>query len=186
MELALQETYTRLEAGSLELIKDNVKKGNRKLKNSGTCALTIVVSDNTLYVANVGDSKGILICESEENKKCVKLNRKFNASSKQEQIRLRTEFPTEEDIIMPHPANPDAMYVKGRLQCTRTIGDFYLKLPEFSSNLDLKKFNGPYITAKPDIRKFELDPSSKYLVIASDGLWDEINKHEVTKLILNC
>jgi serine/threonine protein phosphatase PrpC len=33
------------------------------MKNVGTCALTVVVSNNTVYVANAGDSKGILVFE---------------------------------------------------------------------------------------------------------------------------
>ena len=57
------EAYARLERESLVLVRDTMSKGNRKIKNAGTCALTIVVVDNTVYVANAGDSKGILIYE---------------------------------------------------------------------------------------------------------------------------
>ena len=36
-------------------------------------------------------------------------------------------------------------------------------------------FTGPYITHKPDIKTFELSRDDKYLILASDGLWDELN-----------
>jgi serine/threonine protein phosphatase PrpC len=62
------------------------------MKNVGTCALTVVVSNNRVYVANAGDSKGILIFEQGENMGCVKLNRKFNTASKHEQTRLKSQF----------------------------------------------------------------------------------------------
>jgi serine/threonine protein phosphatase PrpC len=70
-----------------------MKKGNRKIKNAGTCALTVVVVDNTVYVANSGDSEAILIYEKEENQNCYTLNHRFNASDELEQTRLRAEFP---------------------------------------------------------------------------------------------
>lgn len=47
------------------MVREAIQSGNKKAKNVGTCALTIVVSNNVVYVANAGDSKGILI-ESEE------------------------------------------------------------------------------------------------------------------------
>ncbi len=40
----------------------------------------------------------------------------------------------------------------------------------------MKIFTGPYITHKPDIKIFELNDNDKYLILASDGLWDELNK----------
>lgn len=76
----------------MKKVRASIKSGERKLKNSGTCALTVVVSDNQVYVANAGDSKGIIIMQDGENMSCIKLNRKFNASSKREQARLRDEF----------------------------------------------------------------------------------------------
>jgi len=39
----------------------------------------------------------------------------------------------------------------------------------------IKTFTGPYITHKPDIKSFEINKDDKYLILASDGLWDELN-----------
>lgn len=64
---------------------------------------------------------------------CEKLNKRYNAKSKKEQARLRSEF-NEPDIMVPHPRNPNVYYIKGRLQTTRCIGDFYLKSAEFNFN----------------------------------------------------
>ncbi len=65
LELALVEAYDMLETKSLHFVREKTKEGNRKIKNAGTCALTVVVVGNTVYVANAGDSKGILIYENE-------------------------------------------------------------------------------------------------------------------------
>ncbi len=86
-----------------------------------------------------------------------------------------------------------ACYVKSRLQPTRAFGDFRLKYPEFNNpnKLPVEKgyaseipnFNGPYITSKPDIKVFELTKKDKYLIMASDGLWDELDKNEVAEIV---
>ncbi len=37
---------------------------NRKIKNVGTCALTVVVYNKKIYVANCGDSEALLVSKS--------------------------------------------------------------------------------------------------------------------------
>lgn len=44
-------------------------------------------------------------------------------------------------------------------------------------------FRGPYITHKPDIKIFNLNEQDAYLVMGSDGLWDELNKNEVAEIV---
>ena len=85
-------------------------------------------------------------------------------------------------------------YVKGRLQPTSTLGDYYLKSPLY--NLDKKNlyndkfindkinnYEGPFIESVPDIKIFDLKENYKYLVMGSDGLWDYLNSKEIAELI---
>lgn len=58
---------------------------------------------------------------------CRTINNQLNACSKSEQIRLRKQFPLEPDIVVCRANNPNAWYVKNRLQPTRALGDFELK-----------------------------------------------------------
>lgn len=46
----------------------------------------------------------------------------------------------------------------------------------------LKVFTGPYITWEPEIKVFPLKKSYKSVVLASDGLWDELERQEVAEL----
>lgn len=41
-------------------------------------------------------------------------------------------------------------------------------------------FNGPYLTHVPDIKIMNLEAGDKYLVLSSDGMWDELDKREVS------
>ena len=53
------------------------------------------------------------------------------------------KFPKDADIIVEE--SNGCFYVKGRLQPTRSIGDYYLKYSHlFKGKGD---FNGPYITS---------------------------------------
>lgn len=60
-----------------------------------------------------------------------------------------------------------------------------MKKQEFNTSPRIKDFTGPYVTHEPDIKKFKLGPQSKYLVLGSDGLWDELNQLEVARLIMS-
>ncbi len=51
----------------------------------------------------------------------------------------------------------------------------------FRMNKHIPDFTGPYITHKPDIRIFEIDKTAKYLILGSDGLWDELKEKEVKR-----
>lgn len=66
-----------------------------------------------------------------------------------------------------------ACYVKGRLQPTRSFGDFYLKYKEYNFTR-IPVFTGPYIDAAPLVTHFALTPAHKSLLLATDGLWDEL------------
>jgi len=39
-------------------------------------------------------------------------------------------------------------------------------------------YTGPYIEYRPDIQVHKLTKNDKYLVLASDGLWDEIKRKD--------
>ena len=44
----------------------------------------------------------------------------------------------------------------------------------------MKDFNGPYITHKPDIKTFDLKKNDLFLILGTDGLWDELSNKDVT------
>ena len=46
-----------------------------------------------------------------------------------------------------------------------------------------KIFKGPYITHKPEIKVFDLTDNDTALILATDGLWDEIKPHQILQII---
>ena len=143
-----------------------------------------LIINNKLYTANLGDSKAILLSknnkEKNENYEFKKVSKIFNCRKKEEQKRLREKV----------------CYVKGRLQPTSSLGDYYLKSPFYNIdskklfddeyiNNSLSKYEGPFIISEPDIKIFELTSKDKYLVMGSDGLWDYLNSKEIVQLTKN-
>jgi len=75
---------------------------------------------------------------------------------------------------------------------SRAIGDLRLKFPEFNFHSfppdlgyrkPIPKYNGPYITHEPEITVIDLTKEDQFLIIASDGLWDEISRKESAEII---
>jgi len=94
-------------------------------------------------------------------------------------------------VVVCKRGDPKACYVKGSLMPTRAIGDLRLKHPEFNFHESNEKhgyrrsiplFKGPYISHEPDIQVIPLSAEDKYLVMASDGLWDEISRKTSAKV----
>lgn len=106
----------------------------------GACALAAVITSSNLFVANAGDCEGVILGSA----KPVKINERLNAGEPSEQKRLKETFPNEPDIYKCIQ-NTNYCYVKGRLQPTRSLGDFYLKNSEYNFT-NLAIFTGPYIT----------------------------------------
>ena len=64
--------------------------------------------------------------------------------------------------------------MKGRLQPTRSIGDYHLKKREEWKGPG--EFRGPYLTHEPEISVYEVKKEDRYILIGSDGLWDFVKK----------
>ena len=91
-----------------------------------------------------------------------------------------------------HPNEPDIVKngrVKGRLIPSRGIGDGIFKHVVFNDSLptDLRlstPLSHPYTTAKPEVRVFRLIPEDRFLVVATDGLWDVLSNQQVVDIVL--
>ena len=79
------------------------------------------------------------------------------------------------------------VYVKGMLQPTRCIGDFILKKKEFIEAIPLLQryaaFTPPYITCTPEVTAFDIREEDEFVVMASDGIWDELENQTVVDIV---
>lgn len=78
------------------------------------------------------------------------------------------------------------------LQVSRSIGDAYLKNSEFNREPLLPKFrlpepfDKPILKAEPCILVHKLYPEDRFLIFASDGLWEHLGNQEAVDMVHNC
>ena len=98
---------------------------NKKIRSVGTCGVTVIIYGSKMYVANCGDSMALVVTQNEENIGYVALHERLSVNNPKERERLYNEFPDDNDILVEE--NKGCFYLKGRLQPTRTIGDYHMK-----------------------------------------------------------
>jgi len=193
---SIQEGFDQVENNFLEAARVAYNIGYGKVGGVGSCALLTLTHNGKIYVANLGDCQGV-ICKSDDNGGKVslrKINKKLNANSKKEQERLRRIFKEEENnIVICRENDRKSCYVKGRLQPTRAFGDFDMKHEGFNNPSNLSReygfyrkfeiFKGNYVTHKPEISVFDVEKDDKYLVLSTDGMWDELSRDDVRLII---
>ncbi|KAF8969426.1 phosphatase 2C-like domain-containing protein [Flammula alnicola] len=179
---------------------------------SGSCALMAIfdTAHRDLYVACVGDSRAVAgIWEPSSDGKgqwrIEVLSEDQTGRNPSELARIRSEHPKDEEDYVIREGR-----VLGGLEPSRAFGDARYKWPRPVQELLNDAFmvgNGkplrpppslfktpPYVTARPVVthRKMSLPPASgsasseksmRFLVLATDGLWDQLSNDEVVGLV---
>jgi pyruvate dehydrogenase phosphatase len=72
---------------------------------------------------------------------------------------------------------------------TRAIGDVYLKHNEFNRDPLPARFKQehpivrPVLKAEPTVQAYQLGPDDRFVIFASDGLWDEIENDQAITIV---
>lgn len=192
---ALTRAFLRTDRELMGKMLTAYNLGFYEVNHVGACVCSVVTYEDQLIVANAGDCRAVLgrARGGPESATAIALTNDHNARIKSEQLRLASEHPGEIDIV--RCKSETACYVKGRLQPTRCLGDFYLKNSEFNTpvqpppkGLRVRQirppYTPPYITANPEIttRKLDLTKDS-FVIIGSDGLWDFVTNEEAVKVV---
>lgn len=113
---------------------------------TGCCATVIYIKGDTIYLANLGDTMGILT-RSDGEYKVVTTKHEPYAPEEYERIRESGGYVTTDG------------YLDGVSEVSRAVG--YFKLI-------------PHVTAKPSIHKFKLTANEEMIAIATSGIWKTI------------
>ncbi|XP_968200.2 pyruvate dehydrogenase [acetyl-transferring]-phosphatase 2, mitochondrial [Tribolium castaneum] len=193
MSKALEKAFLRLDDDlSKEALPVDGKINMKTLSvaMSGAVACVGHIDGAHLHIANVGDCCAVLGTLSDTNSWIAKkLTQEHNYQNKSE----------VERIIKAHPYNESNTVIRvGRLLSQlapfRAMGDFCYKWSkEIMYEVVVKQFGKtaippnyhtpPYLIATPEVTHHRLTPRDKFLVIASDGLWDIVSPLEVVRLV---
>jgi len=131
--------------------KNAFKKVDQELKffdseYIGTTATLILIKDNKIYCANVGDSKAYIIYEK---------------TYKQISSDHKCTIEDERNRVIEEGGKIHKNRVMGQLILTRTLGDLYVK--QYG------------VINTPDISVNEISDKINYVILASDGVWDVVD-----------
>ncbi|CAN8278747.1 unnamed protein product [Cochlearia groenlandica] len=156
----------------------------------GSCCLVGVVCGGMLYIANVGDSRAVLgkAVKATGEVIAVQLSAEHNVSIESVRQEMHSLHPDDSHIVM---LKHNVWRVKGLIQVSRSIGDMYLKKPEFNKEPLYTKYRlrepmkRPIMSGEPSVTEHELQPQDRFLIFASDGLWEQMSNQEAVDIVQN-
>ncbi|XP_042513397.1 probable protein phosphatase 2C 25 [Macadamia integrifolia] len=186
-EDVLRNAFFATEEGFLALVR-RTQETKPLMAATGSCCLVGVIWRGVLHVANLGDSRAVMGCLGRSNYIVAdQLTREHNASLEEVRQELKSLHPDDSHIVV---LKHGVWRVKGIIQVSRSIGDAYLKKPEFAID-SIPKFRlseplrRPALTAEPSIYSRPIRHQDKFVIFASDGLWEHMTNQEAVEIVYN-
>ncbi|KAL6013184.1 hypothetical protein ACLOJK_003676 [Asimina triloba] len=186
----IKKAFSATEEEFLHLVKRSWPT-RPQIASVGSCCLVGAISDDVLYVANLGDSRAVLgkrASDGNRSQRVVaeRLSRDHNVAEEDVRKELEELHPDDSHIVV-HTRG--VWRVKGIIQVSRSIGDVYLKKPEFSRDPLFQQYGAPIplkrpvMTAVPSIKVRKLKPQDLFLIFASDGLWEQLSDQAAVEIV---
>jgi serine/threonine protein phosphatase PrpC len=161
-----------------------------KIASVGSCCLFGAISNDELYVANLGDSRVVLGRRVSGSKNGVmvaeRLSNDHNVAFEVVRREVEALHPDDSHVVV---YTRGVWRIKGIIQVSRSIGDVYLKKPEFNRDPFLRQLGNfiplkrPVMTAEPSILVRKLKPEDSFLIFASDGLWEQLTDQVAVDIV---
>lgn len=184
----LKDTFSATEDNFLSLVR-RAFAIKPLIAAVGSCCLVGVIWKGTLHIANLGDSRAVLGSVGRSKKVVAEqLTTDHNASVEEVRQELRSLHPDDSQVVV---MKDGVWRIKGIIQVSRSIGDAYLKRPEFSIDPSFPRFHlakplkRPVLQADPSLCTRILQPNDKFIIFASDGLWEFLSNQEAVEIVYN-
>ncbi|XP_075998558.1 pyruvate dehydrogenase [acetyl-transferring]-phosphatase 2, mitochondrial [Genypterus blacodes] len=199
---ALDCAFRRLDSDiSLEaqapLSNDLMKNTAIQVAFAGSTACVAHVGMEGIHVANAGDCRAVLgVLEEDGSWSALPLSWDHNSQNQAELERIRALHPpSERDTVVTDDR------LLGVLMPLRSFGDVRFKwnqelqqsvLAGLESGMDQDSLyhyippnylTPPYLSVAPELTYHKLRPQDRFLILGSDGLWDELGNEEAVRLV---
>uniref|UniRef100_UPI0025AE2156 pyruvate dehydrogenase [acetyl-transferring]-phosphatase 2, mitochondrial n=1 Tax=Doryrhamphus excisus TaxID=161450 RepID=UPI0025AE2156 len=201
---AMHYAFRRLDADiSLEaqvpLSCDLMRSTAIQVAFAGSTACVAHIGPDGIHVANAGDCRAVLgVQEADGSWSAMPLSQDHNFQNRAEVERIRGQHPSSErDTVITDER------LLGVLMPLRAFGDVRFKwshelqqsiLDGLESRVDLESLNlyhytlpnyltPPYLDAVPEVTYHKVRPQDRFLILGTDGLWDELGNDEAVRLI---
>ena len=174
------EVYNRLTKNNYDILKrvfrhseKDITKSNIDANFSGTTCVMVFQIGNKIICANVGDSRAIMV-KGDKGNKIIELSKDQKPDDPEEKKRIELEggeiaqYEEEGEKFGPY-----RVWAKGQtypgIAMSRSIGDF------IASTLG--------VIPEPILIEENIDKETKYMVIASDGIWEFLSNKRVAEIV---
>ncbi|KAJ3669301.1 hypothetical protein LUZ60_011251 [Juncus effusus] len=181
----IRNTFLTTERSFLSLVS-SLFPSNPDISTCGTCCLVGLIHNNTIHIANAGDSRAVLGRRSGSRVEAVQLSEEHNANLEEVRREMKAEHPDDPGIV---EFKHGVWRIKGIIQVSRSIGDAYMKYQEYNREPIKQKFRiagpirRPILTADPAISSRAIQPNDAFLIFASDGLWEHLTNQEAVDVV---
>ncbi|KAJ3348925.1 [Pyruvate dehydrogenase [acetyl-transferring]]-phosphatase 1, mitochondrial [Kappamyces sp. JEL0680] len=165
-----------------------------RIAGSGSCAIVCYAVGEDVYVASTGDCRAVLgrrmgyVHKGEPQYQSIELSKDQTAVSPTEFSRMCEEHPGEDATIVVRGR------VLGGLQPSRAFGDARYKwpisvqevlTPHLGRRIPPNLLTPPYVTAEPEVTYYKRDENDEFIVLACDGLWDDMDSNTSVQVVKN-
>uniref|UniRef100_A0A669DEZ9 Si:ch211-15p9.2 n=1 Tax=Oreochromis niloticus TaxID=8128 RepID=A0A669DEZ9_ORENI len=164
---------------------------------SGCTACVVHISNSVLHVANLGDSRAVLgVQEADGSWSAINLTNDHNAQNPEELQRILGAHPAEQrtvvrhdrllGLLLPFRAFGDVRFKWSAEMLSRvyeTRPDVLSAVSEAVRTMPPHYLTPPYLSAEPEITQHCVGPADKFLVLATDGLWELMHRQTVIQLV---
>lgn len=173
--ISSSDIFRKLSNQNFSLIQNSIKEISQLIKSSeyetdfsGTTMNQIIIADKKIISINIGDSRAIMIKRNET----VSLSKDHKPSDPIE--RNRIESLGGEVKRSSNSIGPLRVWIKGKeypgIAMSRSLGDLVSK--EIG------------VIGEADINVYDVDNTCLGIVIASDGVWDNVSNEEVRDIFI--
>jgi len=177
VEELTDEVVSEILKNAIDKVATDIQKTRIPLAHSGTTFCGSLIFNNTIYTANVGDSQGFIFSQVEgEKHTIIDLNILHNPDVPEERARIERTGGVVSQIpgLPAKEAGPFRIWLKDMsgpgLAMSRSIGD------------NVAHSVGAIHT--PSIHIHRVDASCKYVLWASDGVFEFLTTENVAQVII--
>ncbi|KAF5752126.1 protein phosphatase 2C 42 [Tripterygium wilfordii] len=183
----IQRAFLATEEGFTSLVTE-LWSTRPHIATVGSCCLVGVIYQQTLFVANLGDSRVVLGKKVGNTGEIAafQLSTEHNANEAAVRRELKELHPNDTQIVV---LKHGVWRVKGIIQVSRSIGDVYMKSSQYNREPINAKFrlpepmNMPILSAQPTILSHRLHANDSFLIFASDGLWEHLSNEKAVDIV---
>lgn len=175
-------------------INQQLQYNSMQMAFQGSCACVAYLDDTDLYIANTGDCRAVLGVHDGEDWNAMPLSQMHDAANPSEIRRLLKVHPNERanmiqqgrlfGILAPLRAFGDAQFKWSARDLKHVEKTSDYDIPIYGNTLIPRGYQTPpYVVAEPQVFHHTLTPKDKFLIIATDGLWEQMPEEKVVQLV---